>query len=188
MGSWCEVVSHDDFCILLLSLSLKLMWTSAWWWFWVSSPAFSVKQGSHRGELADWKKKDPGFPNQVPEEASSHLLLGAQGRRRGAEQDQLPSWSNCQETETFMVRACHISWQPLQNHSPGLLGGWVILWSVENVLDGQPQRVDIPAHARTADSGLLWKMLEENFCWIVSHVLPRTHLVKGLNLTELNSV
>ena len=52
------------------------------------------------------KKKDPGFRNQVPEETSPHLLLGAQDQRLGAEQDQLPCGSTgncsgiCQETET----------------------------------------------------------------------------------------
>ena len=36
------------------------------------------------------KKKEPEFRNQVPEESSPHLLLGAQDQRLGAEQDQLP--------------------------------------------------------------------------------------------------
>ena len=33
----------------------------------------------------------------------------------------------------------------------------------EKVLDGQYQRVDIPAHARTAPKGLLQKRLEKDF-------------------------
>ena len=36
------------------------------------------------------KKKDSGFRNQVHEETSPHLLLGAQDQKLGAEQDQLP--------------------------------------------------------------------------------------------------
>ena len=32
----------------------------------------------------------------------------------------------------------------------------------EEMLDGQRQRVDIPAHARTADKGLLQESLEED--------------------------
>ena len=34
----------------------------------------------------------------------------------------------------------------------------------EEVLDGQHQRVDIPAHARTAHKGILQKILEEDLC------------------------
>ena len=47
------------------------------------------------------------------------------------------------------------------------------------------QRVDIPAHARTAHKGLLQKRLEEDICWIIPHVPSTTHSVKGLNWTEL---
>ena len=36
--------------------------------------------------------------------------------------------------------------------------------SLEEMLDGQHQRVDIPAHARTAHKGLLQKRLEEDLC------------------------
>ena len=43
--------------------------------------------------LANSEKKDPGFQNQVPEETSLYLLLGAQDQRLGAEQDQLPCGS-----------------------------------------------------------------------------------------------
>ena len=32
------------------------------------------------------------------------------------------------------------------------------------MLDGQHQRVDIPAHARTAHKGLMQKRLEEDLC------------------------
>ena len=77
------------------------------------------------------RKKGPGFRNQVPEETSLHLLLGAQDQRLGPEQNQLPCGStgtssgNCRETDTCMVRACHTPQQPLQkNHPSGHLGGW----------------------------------------------------------------
>ena len=99
-----------------------------------------------------------------------HLLLGAQDQRLGAEQDQLPcrstgaSSGNCQETETCMVRTRHTPQQPLQNHPSGHLGGWATPWSAEEMLDGQHQRVDIPAYARIAHSGLLQKRLEEDLC------------------------
>ena len=42
------------------------------------------------------------------------------------------------------------------------LGGLATMWSAEDVLDGQRQRVDIPPHARTADKGLLQESLEED--------------------------
>ena len=71
---------------------------------------------------------------------------------------------NCQETETRMVRACHTPRQPLQNHPSGHFGGWATPWSAEEMLDGQHQRVDIPAHARFAHKGLLQKRLEEDLC------------------------
>ena len=52
--------------------------------------------------------------------------------------------------------------QPVQNHPSGCLGGWVTPWLAEEMLDGQHQKVDIPAHARTALKGLLQKKLEED--------------------------
>ena len=71
---------------------------------------------------------------------------------------------NCQETETCMVRAYHTPRQPLQNHPSGHLGGWATPCLAEEMLDGRHQRVDIPAHARTADNGLLQTQLEEDLC------------------------
>ena len=66
------------------------------------------------------------FPRkQVHEDTSQYLLPGAQDQRLGAEQDQLPcgstgtSSSNCQETETCVVRACPTPRQPLRNHPSG---------------------------------------------------------------------
>ena len=70
----------------------------------------------------------------------------------------------CQETETCMVRACYTPQQPLQNHPSGHLGEWATPWSVEDMLDGQHRRADIPARARTAHMVILQKRLEEDFC------------------------
>ena len=67
------------------------------------------------------------------------------------------------EMETHMVQACHGLRQPLQNHPSGRLGGQATPWLAEKVLDGQPQRVDIPAHARIAHSGIAHG-LEEDLC------------------------
>ena len=51
-----------------------------------------------------------------------------------------------------------------KTHSSGHPGGWVMPWLAEEMLDGQCQRVDAPAYARTAHSGLLQKRLEEDLC------------------------
>ena len=45
----------------------------------------------------------------------------------------------------------------------GTLEEWATLWLAEEMMDGQHQRVDIPAYARTAHKGL-HKRLEEDFC------------------------
>ena len=37
-------------------------------------------------------------------------------------------------------------------------------WSAEVMLDGQLERANFPAHARTADKALLQKRLEEDLC------------------------
>ena len=95
--------------------------------------------------------------------------LGAQDEQLSAEQDQLPCGStgtssgNCQEMETCIVQACYKPQQPFQNLSSGHLGGWVMSWSAEEMLDGH-QRVDIPVHSRTVYKGLLQKRLEEDIC------------------------
>ena len=87
----------------------------------------------------------------------------------------------------FHDSACHTPQQPLQNHPLGHLGGWVKLWSAEEMLDGQHQKVDIPNHARTAHKGLLLKRLEEDLCWIAHHVPPTTQSVQRseLNWTDV---
>ena len=56
-------------------------------------------------------------------------------------------------------------------------------WSAEEVLNGQHQRVDIPAHGGIAHNGLLQKTLEENRSSIVCHVRPDDPIGKR---TELN--
>ena len=93
------------------------------------------------------------------------------------------SSANCQKTETCMVRACHTPRQPFHD-SLRHLGVWATPWSAEETLDGQHQRVDILAHARTAHKGLLQKRLEEDLCWIVPHVPRRPS--RSRDWTELN--
>ena len=60
--------------------------------------------------------------------------------------------------------------------SPGHLGGWATPWSAEDMMDGQHQRVDIIAHAGTAQKGLLQKRLGKDL-----HVAPTTQSVVRLN-------
>ena len=95
------------------------------------------------------REKNPQFLNQVPDETSSHLLLGAQDQQLGVEQDQLPSGPTepllaSVETLTRMVQLSHMPRQPLQNKSHATaaipkssfnLGGWVMPWSAEELLD-----------------------------------------------------
>ena len=125
------------------------------------------------------------------EETSLYLLLEAQDQRLGAEQGQLPcgctgaSFGNCQETGTFIVRACHAARQPLQNHPSGHFGGWATPWSTEEMLDGQHQRVDIPTHARTAHKRLLQKRLKEDLLLNLPSCFPDDPIGQG---TELNSI
>ena len=52
-------------------------------------------------------------------------------------------------------------------------------WLAEEMLDGQHQRVDIPAHARTARNSLRQKSLAEDLRLIVCHVPLTTQSVKG---------
>ena len=81
-----------------------------------------------------------------------------------------------------MVRACHMPQQPLQKHPSRHLGGWAMQWSAEEMLDGQHQKVDIPAYARSAHKGLLQKRLEENLFWIVPNVPPNNSVAQGPEL------
>ena len=52
--------------------------------------------------------------------------------------------------------------------------------------DGQLQRVDIPAHVRTARNGFQQKRLEEDLGWAVPHVIPRIQSVEELNWTDMH--
>ena len=98
----------------------------------------------------------PFLKLKLYEPASPHLLHGAQVQRVSAEQYQLSCGStgtssgNFQGREICMIWACHTPRQPRQNHPSGYLGGWATPCSAEEMLDGQHQRVDIPAYARTA--------------------------------------
>ena len=53
---------------------------------------------------------------------------------------------------------------PVQYHYSGHGLGWATLWSAEEMLDGQHQTADIPAHAGAVHKGFLQKILTEDLC------------------------
>ena len=63
-----------------------------------------------------------------------------------------------------MAQACYTPRQPFSKHPVWHLRGLATPWSVEEMLDGQQQRVDIPAHSKIAHKPLLQKRLEEYLC------------------------
>ena len=71
------------------------------------------------------------------------------------------NWTSFQK-DRFMGNNDDVPRQSLKNHPSGHLGGQATLWSVEKMLDGQRQRVDIPAPARIAYNGLPQKRIEED--------------------------
>ena len=110
-------------------------------------------------------ENDLSFRDQEPEETSPHLLLGAQDRWLGAEQDQFPcepletSSGNGQGTETRMSRATTDS---QKNIIQGTLEGAMVgrgsaRWTTLKT-------VNIPAQALTAHSGFKQKRLDEGHC------------------------
>ena len=122
--------------------------------------------------------------------------------KEGSRLSKPSAWGNFSESPTCSTRrttGCgarstslwahrNLFWLlPKERNSLGLghLWGWVTLWSAEEMLDGQHQRVDIHAHARIAHKGPLQKWLEENLCWVVIYVCPTTQPVKGLRWTEV---
>ena len=66
---------------------------------------------------------------------------------------------NCRFVDSCMVCTYHTLRQPFQIHPARHLGEWAMFWSVEKMLDVRHQRVDIPAHTRTAHNSLLQKKI-----------------------------
>ena len=115
------------------------------------------------------KKKDPGFRKKVPEETSSHLLLGAQDQRLGTEQEQLP----CGSTGTLLATVkrrklawfrhvtCHDSLSKTILQGPLEVGqrrGLRKKCWMDNIKEWTPPR----PHAGTAYRGLLQKAGRES--------------------------
>ena len=89
---------------------------------------------SSKHQLTNQPTNQPTFQTKCMKRLYRHLLIGAR------EQDQIPHGStrissgNCQEIDSFKVRACHMPQQPLLNHPPGHLRGWATPLSAEQVL------------------------------------------------------
>ena len=107
-------------------------------WLWNMDPAWWLKKGSRLSKPSAWGNLSATWCTRPT--TGCEARCGSTGI----------SSSSYQQTETCMVRACHMPWQPPQNHLSGHIGGWAMPWSAEEMLDGQHQRVNIPAHARTA--------------------------------------
>ena len=82
------------------------------------------------------------------------------------------SQSFAQQTAMLLLRVCQM----------------VMLWSAEEMLDGQYEKVNVSAHAKTAYDGLPRERLEEDLCWILPHVPLTTQLVKEMNWTKAKIV
>ena len=131
-------------------------------------------------------KKDPDFSNQASEETSTHLLLEAWDQRLGVEQDQLlcgstgTSSGNCQEMETCMVWACHMSQQPLKKHvrAPWRVGSWGNAeWTTSK--SGHPCPCQSCPQEPPAEKTGIKSLLNRLSC------PPMTQSIKGPNWTEL---
>ena len=146
------------------------------------SSSMAVKHGPYL--LTLWKRSRPLKPRAWGNLSASPTWSARS--TTGCRARSTPLWVHRnQEMETCIVRACHMLQQASPKHPSGHLRGWVMLLLAEEMLDGQHQGADIPAHARTVHKGLLQKRLEEDLCWIVSRVPLMTQSVKGLNWTEL---
>ena len=140
-------------------------------------------------------KASPWGRNRKDCNESFSVPHGTAGRRGFTVKDCLPgsadyysgalhfvkSTSNCQEKENYMVWASHALPQPLPNHPSGHLGAWATQRSAQDLLDGQRQRLDVPAHAGTTHDSLSKKRLEEYLCRIIRHALPTSRSIEGLN-------
>ena len=74
-----------------------------------------------------------------------------------------PQMATVKRRKLAWFGTCHTLRQPDNHHPAGHLEGWATPWSAEEMLNGQHQGVDIPAHARTDHQGLLQKRLDEEF-------------------------
>ena len=130
----CKYI-HITICRVLCSTSLL-------------SPPSSASALKHGPCLLTLKKTIQAFDSKCTRKL---LRISNSNTRPTTVRDQLPRGStgtcsgNCQKTETCMFRACHTPRQPFQNHPSGHLGGCATPWSTEEMLDGQHQRLDIPA-------------------------------------------
>ena len=89
----------------------------------------------------------------VSPESGSTLLFEFWRHNTGPGQDRPPcgtkgiTSSNCQQMKTQMVHVIHVTQQPLKAILRGTLDVGGALWLAEEMLDGQHQKADTPAHS-----------------------------------------
>ena len=102
----------------------------------------------------------------MPEETSPHLFLGH--KTNDLARNKINSLVGPQEPLLATVRRRKLAWfGHVTRHdslSKTIIQGTMEGGRRRGRLDGQHQRVDIPAHAKTARKGLLLKRLEEDLC------------------------
>ena len=123
-------------------------------------------------------QRDPCFGDQVLDETSLHLLLGAQDLMSGlsapwAYRNLL--WQLSRDGNLHGSGMLHTETDSPKS-SLGCLGGWAMMWLAQELLGWTEWgRMNNPIHARTAHNGFPQKRPEEDLCWIVPHVPHTLH-------------
>ena len=133
---WCNTISFTNKCKLYKPLITSILLCGCETWTLLADSEEKKRKGS--------RLSTPSACGNF----SASRSWSTRSRPR-TEQDQT-SFGNCLETETCMVLVYHTPRQLLQNDPSGHLGGWAMPWSAEEMLNRQHQRMDIPAHDRTA--------------------------------------
>ena len=91
------------------------------------------------------------------------------------------------QAETGMVQACHAPRQSLQHFPSENLRGWATPWSVKEMLDGQRERAEVPACARTAHDDFPQKKARKES--LLNHPsCPHRQPSRSRDWTELNYI
>ena len=94
-------------------------------------------------------KKNTSYGNEVLPQDTTHLIQRSCYQQGSPCQDPAGNWTtrrqpdDRKETQTAGVWTCLLFIRSGQNHPSGHLGQWTTPWSVEEMLDGHRQRVDI---------------------------------------------
>ena len=116
-------------------------------WLWDMDPAcWLLRQGSRLSKSSAWGNFS------TSRTWSTRLTTGCRSR-------STPLWA---QRNLFLqlsrdgnshIQTCHMLWQPLQNHPSGQSGVWAMLWSAEEMLDGQHQSLPVPELLTMTSSG-----------------------------------